>query len=101
MINNIYSLTYITNTIGISLLAVSLMFLSIWIYHLLIRNAAVADIGWGPGCIVILFIYIIRGEGFNLRNTILLGLVALWGVRIVLFLIRCKEDKRIYERRDD
>ena len=35
-----------------------------------IKNAAVVDVGWGVGFIVLCFEYMLCGQGFNLRNDI-------------------------------
>lgn len=106
MIESTYSFSYVLTTVFLGLLSVSLLFFSIWIVHLLLKNAAIADIGWGPGCMIIFLIYIIRGEGFSLRNLLLFLLVCAWGLRIVLFLIRRfsfekKEDPRYQRIRKD
>ncbi|MCB9772320.1 MAG: DUF1295 domain-containing protein [Candidatus Omnitrophica bacterium] len=80
-------------------LSVGSLFLIMWIIHLFLRNAAVVDVGWGLGFIVLSFVYILHGEGFNLRNTVYFLMISLWGMRIVLYLIKRissekEEDKR-------
>ncbi len=82
-------------------------FFLIWLIHLPLKNAAVVDVGWGLGFILLCFLYItLGGNGFNLRNTIMLSLVGLWGSRIVVFLIgrilhENKEDARYRKFRDE
>ncbi len=86
--------------------SVAALFLFIWIIHLLIKNAAIVDVGWGIGFIVLGFIYIVLGEGFNLRNMLLLGMVMFWGLRIALFLVKRiigegHEDRRYQKLRQE
>jgi len=85
--------------------SVGSLFLLVWMIHIPLKNAAVVDVGWGIGFIVLCVVYILLGKGFNLRNTICLGMVLLWGIRIVLHLIKRisvekAEDKRYKKIRD-
>jgi steroid 5-alpha reductase family enzyme len=77
-----------------------------WGIHLILRNASVVDIGWGLGFILLSVDYIMLGQGFNLRNSICFLMVFLWGMRIVLYLIKRiasdnEEDKRYKKIRQD
>ena len=79
--------------------AVGTLFFVTWVIHLFLKNAAVVDVGWGLGFILLAVIYIIMGQGFNLRNTIYFLMIFLWGMRIVLYLLKRisaekEEDKR-------
>ena len=79
--------------------SVGFLFFAMWIYHLIIKNAAIVDVGWGLGFILLCLIYILEGHGFNLRNTICLIMILLWGLRIVFYLLKRftaekEEDKR-------
>lgn len=77
-------------------IAVGTLFLVMWVIHLVLKNAAVVDVGWGLGFILLALIYIIMGQGFNLRNTIYFVMIFLWGTRIVLYLL-----KRISAEKDE
>jgi steroid 5-alpha reductase family enzyme len=70
------------------------------------RRTAIVDVGWGLGFILLCLVYIIHGEGFNLRNTACLGMVLLWGMRIISYLfkrlnIEKEEDKRYQKMRQE
>ena len=54
----------------IGALSVGSLFFIIWIIHLFLKNAAVVDVGWGLGFVLLSAVYILLGEGFNLRNSI-------------------------------
>lgn len=78
---------------------VVVLFLAMWIVHLILNNATVVDIGWGLGFILLSLIYILEGQGFNIRNTICFAMIFCWGMRIVLYLFKRislenTEDKR-------
>lgn len=80
-------------------LGVGSLFFVMWIMHLFLKNAAVVDVGWGLGFILLSAVYILSAEGFNLRNTIYFLMIFLWGMRIVLYLLKRilaekEEDKR-------
>ena len=90
---------HIISIFWVGALSVTALFFVIWLIHLPLKNAAIVDIGWGLGFIVLCAVAIVMGEGFNTRNSILLTLIALWGIRIVFFLIKRisregKEDPR-------
>ncbi|MBP9853948.1 MAG: DUF1295 domain-containing protein [Candidatus Omnitrophica bacterium] len=89
----------IIHTFLIGALSVGILFLVMWVIHLFLKDATVVDVGWGLGFILLCSVYILRGEGFNLRNTILFMMIFLWGMRIVLYLLKRissekEEDKR-------
>jgi steroid 5-alpha reductase family enzyme len=82
------------------------LFLLMWALHLVLKNAAIVDVGWGLGFIGLCLIYIINGQGFNLRNTVCLVMVSLWGLRIISYLFRRltaekEEDKRYKKMRQE
>ncbi len=80
--------TTVLNMFLVGSLSVAVFFLFMWGIHLVLKNAAVVDVGWGLGFILLCVIYNLQGEGFNLRNTICFVMVALWGIRIVLYLFK-------------
>ncbi len=85
-------------------LTVVLMMVIIWLIHLPLKNAAIVDMGWGLGFILMTLIFVSHGAGWTLRNQIIFVLVALWGVRIMLYvffriLVEKREDKRYTEFR--
>jgi len=80
-------------------LSVATLFFVMWVIHLFLKNAAVVDVGWGLGFIVLSAVYITQGCGFNLRNTIYFLMILFWGVRLAWYLIKRiarekEEDKR-------
>lgn len=92
-------------TIGAA--ALFILFSFLWGIHLVYKNAAVVDIGWGIGFIILGGIYLFQdGTTVYLRNLICFGMVLAWGLRITLFLIKRlikegHEDKRYQKMREE
>jgi len=70
---------------GTAVVAV-LMFL-LWLLHFPLRNAAVVDAGWAAGLALIAMVYAVHGAGYWRRTLILLPMVAIWGLRLALYLL--------------
>ncbi len=95
----------VSQVLGSGFLSVALLFFILWVIHLRIKNAGIVDVGWGLGFIMLCGIDIAYGQGLNLRNSLLLLMVVLWGSRITFFLIKRisregHEDKRYQKMRD-
>ncbi len=75
-------LSMLAATLFVSLLA----FTGIWLIHVRSRNAGVVDYYWGPGFAVIA---LIEGwmNGYTAASAILTGAVALWSLRLSVYLI--------------
>jgi steroid 5-alpha reductase family enzyme len=54
----------------------------LWLISLAIRNASIVDIFWGLGFVVAAIAYFVLGDGFEGRRALVLGLVAIWGLRL-------------------
>jgi steroid 5-alpha reductase family enzyme len=44
------------------------MMLALWVVHLLIRNAAVVDVGWAAGLGLLALYYAYAGPGYSARK---------------------------------
>jgi steroid 5-alpha reductase family enzyme len=98
-------MTIFTHMLLVGALSVGALFFLMWLIHLALKNAAIVDIGWGVGFILLCAEYILMGQGFNVRNTICLGMIILWAVRIISYLLRRfrvekQEDKRYRKMRE-
>lgn len=73
-------------TLLLSAVAVLVVFLATFGWALAVGRQAVVDIVWGPGfAVVALVSYLVAAgtdEGVGLRSTVLLVLVAVWGLRL-------------------
>jgi len=63
------------------------MMLVLWIIHLLIRNAAIVDVGWAAGLAVLAFFYAIAAPGYAARRWATASMVGFWGLRLAAYLL--------------
>ncbi len=66
---------------------VSVMMLVLWIVHLLIRNAAVVDVGWAAGLGTLAAVYAYAGPGYPARKYAILAMAGLWSLRLASYLL--------------
>jgi steroid 5-alpha reductase family enzyme len=69
-------------TLLLGLAAVIVFFTILWIASLALRNASIVDVWWGPGFLVMAGVYAWTMDGVEPRRTLVLGLVALWALRL-------------------
>jgi len=68
---------------GLAVAAVA--FSGLWLVSLLLEDASIVDIFWGPGFIVVGAYYAMTVSGApSLRGLLVLGLVTVWGLRLAL-----------------
>ena len=66
---------------------VAIMMLALWIIHLLIRNAAIVDVGWaaGPGLLALFYAY--AAHGYPARKVLIASMAAIWSFRLASYLL--------------
>ncbi len=69
-----------------ALLVILAMVTFLWLVSVIIRNASIVDLFWGFGFVVTALVYFLNTEGFETRKMILLTLVAIWGLRLSIYL---------------
>lgn len=77
----------------------------VWIASVFMKNASIVDPFWSVGFIVAGVSYYLQTDGFELRKTILLTLLIIWGMRLAIYLgwrnIGKPEDYRYQQFRKD
>ena len=63
------------------------MMLVLWIIHLLIRNAALVDVGWAAGLGILALFYAAVGPGYAARKWAMASMAGFWGLRLAAFLL--------------
>jgi steroid 5-alpha reductase family enzyme len=63
------------------------MMLVLWIIHLLIKNAAIVDVGWAAGLALLAIYYANAGPGYSARRYAIATMVGLWGLRLASYLL--------------
>ncbi len=71
--------------IGVAIMA-GLMLL-LWLIHLLIRNAAIVDVGWAGGLAVLAIFYAVVGPGYSARKYAVACMAGFWGFRLAAYLL--------------
>lgn len=67
------------------LVVAAVAFSALWLVSLLLEDASIVDIFWGPGFILVGTYYAMTVSGApSLRGLLVLGLVTVWGLRLAL-----------------
>lgn len=66
--------------------AIMSMMTILWLISIKIRNVSIVDLFWGFGFVVASVVYFIFTEGFETRKNLLMSLVAIWGLRLSIYL---------------
>ncbi len=56
----------------------------VWVVSLRLRDASIADVGWGLGFVLLAWLYCILSPALTPRSWLVAGLVTLWGARLSL-----------------
>jgi steroid 5-alpha reductase family enzyme len=85
--------------------ALAVMMFVIWLVSVRLNNAGIVDVGWSLGLVILSVWYAWQGPGFPARKWIMAAMVAFWGIRLALHLIRRiasePEDGRYQQLRRD
>jgi len=60
----------------------------VWLTSVRIRDASVADIGWGPGFVLLAWVYCVLSPEWTPRSWLVAALVTLWGTRLSVHILR-------------
>lgn len=66
--------------------AIMSMMTILWLISIKIRNVSIVDLFWGFGFVVAAAVYFIFTEGFETRKILLMTMVAIWGLRLSIYL---------------
>ncbi|MDO9254400.1 MAG: DUF1295 domain-containing protein [Bacteroidales bacterium] len=66
--------------------AIMLMMTILWLISIKIRNVSIVDLFWGFGFVVAGAVYFIFSEGMETRKILLMAMVAIWGLRLSIYL---------------
>jgi steroid 5-alpha reductase family enzyme len=69
-----------------ALIVILIPLVLLWMLSVVLRNVSIVDIFWGFGFILLAIFYFNTTAGFDLRKTIVLVLVSMWGLRLALYL---------------
>jgi steroid 5-alpha reductase family enzyme len=69
-----------------ALLVILAMITLLWLVSVIMKNASIVDLFWGFGFVVTAMVYFLNTEGFETRKIVLTTLVAIWGLRLSIYL---------------
>ena len=58
----------------------------LWLISIIIKNVSIVDLFWGLGFVLTSGFYFLKTNGFAARKVILIVLVAIWGLRLSVYL---------------
>ena len=70
----------------LALAAIMSMMTILWLISVKIKNVSIVDLFWGFGFVVAAVVYFIFTDGFETRKILLMTLVAIWGLRLSIYL---------------
>jgi steroid 5-alpha reductase family enzyme len=89
----------------VALVAILIIMFLLWIVSSIIKNVSIVDLFWGLGFVITCLIYFLNSDGLEVRKILLLVMVAIWGLRLSLYLawrnIGKGEDPRYKKFRED
>lgn len=62
------------------------MMTTLWVISVLIKNVSIVDLFWGFGFVVSAIFFYLKTDGYETRKILLLVLVAIWGLRLSIYL---------------
>lgn len=63
------------------------MMMLLWIIHLLIRNAAIVDVGWAAGLGLLAAYYAYSAPGYAPRKYLIATMAGIWSIRLASYLL--------------
>ncbi len=76
-----------TDALAHSALAIAAAMLALWLLSLALRNASIVDVWWGPGIALGTAVAWLSGGASHPRAALLVGLAALWALRLGGYLL--------------
>lgn len=58
----------------------------LWLISIIIKNVSIVDLFWGLGFVLTAGFYFLKTDGTGFRKIILMALVAIWGLRLSIYL---------------
>ena len=67
-------------------LVIMILMTTLWVVSVIIKNVSIVDLFWGFGFVLTAGFYFLNSDGLLLRKVILMTLVAIWGLRLSVYL---------------
>ena len=66
--------------------AIAVLMIATWVVSLVVRNASIVDIVWGPGFVVTAWTVHVVADGNDARRWLLTVMATIWGMRLGIYL---------------
>jgi steroid 5-alpha reductase family enzyme len=73
--------------LGLSAFIVLAYMVAVWLLSLAVRNASIVDIFWSLGFVLLAAVCFVATDGFVGRKVLITTLVAVWGLRLSLYIL--------------
>jgi steroid 5-alpha reductase family enzyme len=80
-------LSHALSLLGAGAAIVTIMMLLLWVIQLLIRNAAIVDVGWAAGLGLLAVYYAYAGPGYAARKDLIAAMAGIWSFRLASYLL--------------
>lgn len=67
-------------------LVIMLLMTTLWVISIFLKNVSIVDLFWGFGFVVTSIFYFTNTDGYETRKVMLLVMVAIWGLRLSIYL---------------
>jgi steroid 5-alpha reductase family enzyme len=67
-------------------LVIMIMMILLWLISIITRNVSIVDLFWGLGFVIATLFFFLKTDGSGSRKIITLALVAIWGIRLSVYL---------------
>jgi steroid 5-alpha reductase family enzyme len=74
--------------VALSAAVVASCMAALWLLSLALRNASIVDVFWGLGFAILSFVFLAAADGYIGRRILVTALVAIWGLRLSLHILR-------------
>jgi steroid 5-alpha reductase family enzyme len=69
-----------------ALLVIMIFMSALWIISIIIKNVSIVDFFWGLGFVITCCFYFFNTDGSDIRKILLTSLVAIWGLRLSVYI---------------
>jgi steroid 5-alpha reductase family enzyme len=76
-----------------TLLVILIMMTLLWIVSIKLKNVSIVDLFWGFGFVVAGVVYFLKADGLEARKILVMIMVAVWGLRLSIYLAWRNWDK--------
>jgi steroid 5-alpha reductase family enzyme len=70
-----------------ALLVILIMMTLLWLVSIRLKNASIVDLFWGFGFVLAGTVYFLNTEGLEIRKTLVMIMISLWGIRLSSYLV--------------